>query len=186
MACSSEEGNHIDVCVKEAGRGVPHGPRRLWQLVDGAVGTPRPTFPGGVLPVNPSTLRSCNDLQKLHPSGHPSEGVSDPLGWQKGRRRFSHFLSNSCQSKAFISELTFYYEMTQEHRVRSIQLFLRQYVAAIHRARRRWDKLYPDYVESITGTVPGPRLPAPWTAVICNRAAFKITNLWVSTISCNI
>ena len=38
-------------------------------------------LPGGVLPVNPSTLRDCRDLQKFYPSDYPSEGVSrDPSG----------------------------------------------------------------------------------------------------------
>jgi epoxyqueuosine reductase len=37
-------------------------------------------LPGGILPVNPSTLRDCKDLQKFDPSGYPSGGVSDPSG----------------------------------------------------------------------------------------------------------
>jgi hypothetical protein len=37
-------------------------------------------LPGVVLPVNPSTLGDFKYLQKLDPSGDPSEGVRDPSG----------------------------------------------------------------------------------------------------------
>src|SRR5215467_5504612 len=37
-------------------------------------------LPGGVLPVNPSTLRVWKQLQKFDPSGYPSGGVRDPSG----------------------------------------------------------------------------------------------------------
>jgi hypothetical protein len=46
-----------------------------------------PTFPGAVLPVSPSTLRNCRDLQKLDPSGDPSGGVRDPSGSRETTHR---------------------------------------------------------------------------------------------------
>jgi hypothetical protein len=52
-----------------------------WTYLDWNDAAVRRTLPGVVLPVRPSTFHVWKHLQKLYPSGYPSEAVRDPSGF---------------------------------------------------------------------------------------------------------
>jgi len=113
---------------------------------------------------------SCPPTQKRCRASPASAGRSTPNARAFARNRVLQdsqiFLSNSSRSKPFISKLTFYYEMTQEH---GANHFCGNLLPRAIGPGGVGPRLYR-ITWSRFGVQWRPRLPAPWTAVICNRA----------------
>jgi hypothetical protein len=71
-----------------------------------------------------------------------------------------------------MSELTFCYEITHEHRVRSNPITFPAICCRHPLGQAGWAKLYRDHGVDY-GTAGAEACRAPWTAVVCNPAALE-------------